>query len=47
MTQNSYYPILFNEKDNVAVLNEYAKENGCFGKWHLLIGDKEADLFNS
>jgi protein SCO1/2 len=28
------------EKDNVAVLNEYAKENGCFGKWHLP-GDKE------
>jgi protein SCO1/2 len=31
-----------NEKDNVAVLNEYAKENGCFSKWHLLTGDKEA-----
>ncbi|MEZ7499180.1 SCO family protein [Flavobacterium sp. Arc3] len=31
------------EKDNVAVLKEYAKEKGCVsGKWHLLTGDKEA-----
>jgi protein SCO1/2 len=29
------------EKDNVAVLKNYAKEKGCIlGKWHLLTGNK-------
>jgi protein SCO1/2 len=35
------------EKDNVAVLKEYAKDKGCFGQMAIYLQVTKKDLFNS